>query len=78
MRPLLSCKSQKDTFPIPRLDINRPAITTSLPSRASKFSLMLAESLLMGKALLGKNAGDDVTVDAPGGLVEYKLLKIER
>ena len=31
-----------------------------------------------GRALLGKNAGDDVTVDAPAGPVEYKILKIER
>ena len=30
------------------------------------------------KALLGKNAGDEVVVDAPAGPVEYKLLKIER
>ena len=38
----------------------------------------ISEDSPFGKALLGKNAGDDVTVDAPGGLVEYKLLKIER
>ena len=30
------------------------------------------------RALLGKNPGDDVTVDAPAGPVEYKILKVER
>ena len=38
----------------------------------------ISEDSPLGKALLGKNAGDDVTVDAPAGPVEYKLLKIER
>ena len=38
----------------------------------------ISEDSPFGKALLGKNAGDEVTVDAPGGLVEYKLLKVER
>ena len=38
----------------------------------------ISEDSPFGRALLGKNAGDDVTVDAPGGLVEYKLLKVER
>ena len=38
----------------------------------------ISEDSPLGKALLGKNAGDDITVDAPAGPVEYKLLKIER
>ena len=38
----------------------------------------ISEDSPFGRALLGKNPGDDVTVDAPGGLVEYKLLKVER
>ena len=38
----------------------------------------ISEDSPCGRALLGKNAGDDVTVDAPGGMVEYKLLKVER
>ena len=32
----------------------------------------------VGKALLGHNEGEDITVDAPGGPVEYKILKVER
>ena len=37
----------------------------------------ISEDSPFGKALLGKNAGADVTVDAPAGPVEYKILKIE-
>ena len=38
----------------------------------------ISEDSPFGRALLGKNAGDDVTVDAPAGPVEYKVLKVER
>lgn len=38
----------------------------------------ISEESPFGKALLGKNPGDDVTVDAPAGPVHYKLLKVER
>ena len=38
----------------------------------------ISEDSPFGKALLGKNAGDDVMVDAPAGQVAYKLLKVER
>ena len=38
----------------------------------------ISEDSPFGKALLGKNEGDDVVVEAPAGPVEYKLLKIER
>ena len=38
----------------------------------------ISEDSPFGKALLGKIPGDDVTVDAPAGPVEYKVLNIER
>ena len=38
----------------------------------------ISEDSPFGKALLGRNVGEDVTVDAPAGPVEYKVLKIER
>ena len=38
----------------------------------------ISEDYPFGKALLGKNAGDEITVDAPAGPVEYKILKVER
>ena len=37
----------------------------------------ISEDSPFGKALLGKNAGDDVVVDAPAGSIAYKILKIE-
>ena len=37
----------------------------------------ISEDSPFGKALLGKNVGDEVTVDAPAGPVEYKILKVE-
>lgn len=37
----------------------------------------ISEDSPFGKALLGKNAGDDVVVDAPAGPIAYKILKIE-
>ena len=38
----------------------------------------ISEDSPFGKALLGKAEGADVTVDAPAGPVEYKVLKVER
>lgn len=38
----------------------------------------ISEDSPFGKALLGRNAGEDVTVEAPAGAVEYKILKVER
>ncbi len=39
---------------------------------------VISEDSPFGRALLGKNVGDDVIVDAPAGSIEYKLLKVER
>ena len=38
----------------------------------------ISEDSPFGKALMGRNEGEDVTVDAPAGPVEYKILKVER
>ena len=38
----------------------------------------ISEDSPLGRALLGKNKGDEVTVDAPAGPVYYKVIKIER
>ena len=32
----------------------------------------------LGKALIGKCVGDDIFVEAQAGIIEYKVLKIER
>ena len=39
---------------------------------------VISEDSPFGKALLGRNAGEDITVDAPAGPVEYKILRVER
>lgn len=38
----------------------------------------ISEESPFGKALLGKNAGDEVNVEAPAGRIAYKILKVER
>ena len=38
----------------------------------------ISEDSPFGKALMGRNAGDDISVDAPSGVIEYKILKVER
>ena len=38
----------------------------------------ISEDSPFGRALLGKNKGDEVTVDAPAGPVYYKVIKIEQ
>lgn len=38
----------------------------------------ISEDSPFGKALLGKTAGEDVTVDAPAGPVEYKILNVQK
>ena len=45
---------------------------------ADRMKGTISEDSPFGKALLGKNAGDEITVDAPAGPVEYKILKVER
>lgn len=38
----------------------------------------ISEDSPLGKALLGKNEGDEVSIDAPAGTLEFKILKIQR
>ena len=38
----------------------------------------LSEDSPFGKALLGKNKGDDVTVEAPAGLIHSQILDIQK
>ncbi len=38
----------------------------------------ISEDSPFGRTLMGHNAGEDIVVDAPGGPVEYKILKVER
>ena len=38
---------------------------------------LISEESPFGKALMGHIAGDEITVDAPSGTVEYKILSVE-
>ena len=38
---------------------------------------LISEESPFGKALMGHVAGDEITVDAPSGTVEYKILSVE-
>ena len=38
---------------------------------------MISDESPLGKALLGKKAGDEVTFEAPGGMLKVKLISIE-
>ena len=38
---------------------------------------LISEESPFGKALMGRVAGDEITVDAPSGPVEYKILTVE-
>ena len=38
---------------------------------------LISEDSPFGKALMGRVAGDEITVDAPSGPVEYKILTVE-
>ena len=37
----------------------------------------ISEESPLGKALMGRNAGEEIVVDAPSGPVAYKILKVE-
>ena len=38
----------------------------------------ISEDSPFGKALIGKEVGDEVTVEAPIGVLRYKLLEIHK
>ena len=38
----------------------------------------ISEDSPFGKALLGKEVGDEVEVDAPAGVLKYKILDIQK
>ena len=47
-------------------------------TEANSLSGKISNESPLGKALLGKAIGDDVEVDTQVGVIEYKVLKIER
>ena len=55
-----------------------PEYTIVGSQEANVMERKVSEDSPFGKALLGKNPGENVTVDAPAGPIEYKILKVER
>jgi len=47
-------------------------------TEANSLAGKISNESLVGKALLGKKIGNKVKVDTPAGIMEYKVLKIER
>ena len=47
-------------------------------TEANSLSGKISNESPLGKALLGKAVGDDVEVDTQVGVIEYKVLKIDR
>ena len=67
------------TFTVLDIDDNEELTFELVGSQeADPMNGAISEDSPFGKALLGKVEGADVTVDAPAGPVEYKVLKVER
>ena len=47
-------------------------------TEANSLTGKISNESLVGKALLGKKVGNKVKVETPAGIMEYKVLKIER
>ena len=47
-------------------------------TEANSLQNMISNESPLGKALMGSKVGDLVDVEAPVGMMQYKILKIER
>ena len=59
---------------------NGAEITYSIvgSNEANPFEFKISDMSLIGKALIGKKAGDEVTVEAPGGLIKLRIVEVSR
>ena len=55
-----------------------PAYKIVGSQEADVMSRAISEDSPFGKALMGRKAGDEVTVEAPRGVIHYRVDKIER
>ena len=55
-----------------------PAYKIVGSQEADVMSRAISEDSPFGKALMGRKAGDEVTVEAPKGVIHYRVDKIER
>ena len=55
-----------------------PAYKIVGSQEADVMSRAISEDSPFGKALMGRKAGDEVTVEAPKGVIHYRIDSIER
>ena len=55
-----------------------PAYTIVGSQEADPMHGIISEESPFGRALIGAKEGDDVSVEAPQGIIRYRVLKIER
>ena len=55
-----------------------PEYTIVGSQEANVMERKVSEDSPFGKALMGHKAGDEVAVDAPRGVIHYRIEKIER
>ena len=56
----------------------RKCIRHTVNELADVMSRAISEDSPFGKALMGRKAGDEVTVEAPKGVIHYRIDSIER
>ena len=61
------------TVTVTNLDMRK-----QLPQEADVMNRAISEDSPFGKALMGRKAGDEVTVEAPKGVIHYRIDSIER
>ena len=68
------------TVTVTNLDMRKqlPAYKIVGSQEADVMSRAISEDSPFGKALMGRKAGEEVTVEAPRGVIHYRVDKIER
>ena len=68
------------TVTVTNLDTRKqlPAYKVVGSQEADVMSRAISEDSPFGKALMGRKAGEEVTVEAPKGIIHYRIDKIER
>ena len=73
-------ESEMDSDTVTNLDMRKqlPAYKIVGSQEADVMSRAISEDSPFGKALMGRKAGDEVTVEAPKGVIHYRIDSIER
>ena len=72
--------SQSHYATVTNLDMRKqlPAYKIVGSQEADVMSRAISEDSPFGKALMGRKAGDEVTVEAPKGVIHYRIDSIDR